>query len=86
MKEKHMRYTRFADFIELLMMLQQPKGVTFKDVQEHFNVSRRTAERMIHCILSVLPQVDDLELDDKQKHWGFINFNIGKIVVIKSPA
>ena len=83
-----MRYTRLADFIELLMMLQQPQGVTVKEIQEHFCVSYRTAKIILQCILSVLPQVDDLELNlnDRKKHWGFINFNIGKIVFVKNSV
>mgnify|MGYP002626192729 CR=1 FL=1 len=68
---ENLRYSKYADFLELLGMLQKPLGVTIKEVQEHFNISRRTAERMLECVLSVLPQVDEIETSDLCKHWGF---------------
>ena len=85
MTEK-LRYSRIADFLELIGMLQKPLGVTIKEVQEHFNVSRRTAERMLESIMSVLPQVNEIEVTtDICKHWGFIEYGFKKIIVLK-PA
>lgn len=79
---ENLRYSRCADIIELLSMLQKPQGVTIKEVKEHFNVSRRTAERMLECVMSVLPQVDEIEVPtDLCKHWGFTEYTFKKIVV-----
>lgn len=80
---ENLRYSRYADFLELLGMLQKPLGVTIKEVQEHFNISRRTAERMLECLLSVLPQVDEIETSDLCKHWGFTSYTFKKIIVLK---
>lgn len=79
---ENLKYSRCADFIELLSMLQKPLGVTIKEVQEHFNISRRTAERMLESIMSVLPQVDILEVEnDRCKHYGFTEYTFKRIVV-----
>lgn len=79
---EQLRYARLADFLELVGMLQRPLGVTIKEVQEHFNISRRTAERMLESIMSVLPQVDEIEVTtDLCKHWGFTEYTFKRIVV-----
>ena len=79
---EQLRYARLADFLELVGMLQRPLGVTIKEVQEHFNISRRTAERMLESIMSVLPQVDEIEVTTALcKHWGFTEYTFKRIVV-----
>lgn len=82
-KDKKPRYSRVSDVIELLMwMLETPQGITLKDIQERFNVSRRTAERLRDSIVSVLPQVDQIEqiYPTKTKHWGFVNYVIPQLI------
>ena len=79
---EQLRYARLADFLELVGMLQRLLGVTINEVQEHFNISRRTAERMLESIMSVLPQVDEIEVTtDLYKHWGFTEYTFKRIVV-----
>lgn len=79
---EQLRYARLADFLELVGMLQRPLGITINEVQEHFNISRRTAERMLESIMSVLPQVDEIEVTtDLCKHWGFTEYTFKRIVV-----
>lgn len=75
------RYSRVSDVIDLLMwMLRTPQGVTLSEIQERFNISRRTAERLRDCLLAVLPQVDEIEQSySREKHWGFIDFSIPQL-------
>jgi len=41
------RYSRVSDILDLaIFMSSKLQGVTIKDIQERYNVSRRTAERM----------------------------------------
>ena len=77
------RYSRVSDVIELLMwMLSTPQGVTLSQIQDRFNVSRRTAERLRDCLLAVLPQVDLIEQSySREKHWGFIDFSIPELTM-----
>ena len=47
---------------------------------ERYNVSRRTAERMRDSLTCIFPSVDEIETDDNQKHWGFINYSISNLI------
>ena len=78
MKTDKPRYSRLSDIIDLVFYIQtKPQGVTLKEISLRYNVSRRTAERLRDAILNVLPQVDELESDTKEKRWGFTDcFNL----------
>ena len=79
------RYSRITDIVHLIMlMLSKYNGITLKDIQEEFNVSRRTAERMRDSILYALPQVEELEADSKIKHWGFTNYTMNELASLQA--
>ena len=61
-------------------MLSKLNGVSLNDIQERFNVSRRTAERMRDSVLSILPQVDEIETNERCKRWGFTNYSLNELV------
>lgn len=75
------RYSRVSDILDLaIFMSSKLNGVTIKDIQERYNVSRRTAERMRDSLTCIFPQVDEIETNDSQKHWGFINYSISQLI------
>lgn len=75
------RYSRVADVVELIIfMLSKFNGVTLSEIQERFNISRRTAERMRDCAMAVLPQIDEIETDGRTKRWGFTNYSLNELV------
>ncbi len=75
------RYSRVTDIIELIILMQSKiAGVSLNDIQEEFNVSRRTAERMRDSVLSLLPQVDEIPTESRVKRWGFINYSMNELV------
>lgn len=75
------RYSRISDLMHLIFLMSSRfDGVTVLDIQQEFNVSRRTAERMRDAIMNILPQVDEIETNDRQKHWGFIDFSTSHLV------
>lgn len=87
------RYSRVSDIIELITFMQsKPQGVSIKDIEEKYNVSRRTAERMRDSVLNIFPQVDELETFDKYKRWGFtgcylselINFTADEMAILET--
>lgn len=69
------RYFRFSNIYVI-------KGVTITEIAERYNVSRRTAERMRDSLTCIFPQVDEIETDDSQKHWGFINYSISNLILL----
>jgi len=81
MKEDKPRYSRVSDILDLaIFMSSRPLGVTTKDIMERYKVSRRTAERMRGSLTNIFPSVDEIETDDTQKHWGFINYSISQLI------
>lgn len=75
------RYSRVSDIIELITFMQsKPQGVSIKDIEEKYNVSRRTAERMRDSVLNIFPQVDELEGFDKYKRWGFTGCYLSEVI------
>lgn len=81
MKKDKPRYSRLSDIIDLVLYIQsKPQGVTLKEIEIRYNVSRRTAERMRDSLLCVLPQMDELETFTKEKRWGFTDYFGNRIV------
>ena len=75
------RYSRVSDILDLaIFMSSKIEGVTIKDIQERYNVSRRTAERMRDSLTCIFPAVDEIETDSNQKHWGFTNYSIANFI------
>ena len=75
------RYSRVTDIIELIILMQSKvAGVSLNDIQEEFNVLRRTAERMRDSVLNLLPQVGEIPTDSRVKRWGFINYSMNELV------
>lgn len=65
-----LRYPRLRDLIALVHMLQgSGAGISLAEIQERFQVSRRTAERMRDATLDSFPQIEELRLDDGTKRW-----------------
>lgn len=75
------RYSRVSDILDLaIFMSSKIQGVTISEIAERYNVSRRTAERMRDSLTCIFPSVDEIETDDTQKHWGFINYSISNLI------
>lgn len=75
------RYSRITDLISLLiLMMSKFNGVSLDEIQEYCNVSRRTAERMRDCLLDALPQIEEIETNERCKRWGFTNYSLNELV------
>ena len=77
------RYSRNSDILELAFaMASRPQGVTIKDIETEYGVSRRTAERMRDSLINIFPQIEELEIENQYnaKHWGFTNHAILPLV------
>jgi predicted DNA-binding transcriptional regulator YafY len=67
-----MRYERVEDIVKLIMLMQtQSRGVSLYDIQEEFEVSRRTAERMRDAVVRIFPQIEIVDSSDKIRRWKF---------------
>lgn len=81
MSENKPRYSRVSDILDLaVFMSSKIAGVTINDIIDRYKVSRRTAERMRDSLTCIFPQIDEIETDDTQKHWGFTNYSISHLI------
>ena len=68
------RLNKAAEIIELAMMFQNSySGLCIDDIQEHFECSRRSAERMKSLLFEMFPEkVEEVPTSDKKKRWRFV--------------
>lgn len=65
-----MRFEKSEQLLHLAMMMQgSTEGVALADIQQEFEVGRRTAERMRDAISRLFPQLEEIRQDDKTKRW-----------------
>lgn len=65
-----MRFEKSENLLHLAMMMQaSAEGVSLIDIQEKFEVGRRTAERMRDSIMRIYPQVEEMRHDGNTKRW-----------------
>src|SRR5574344_2160267 len=77
MAEDKPRYSRVSDIIDLATFMQSKVcGITIKDIEERYNVSRRTAIRMRDSLMNIFPSIIEYETDTLQKRWGFYNMSL----------
>lgn len=71
-KEDNLRMNRIKDIIDLIMSMQALRyGVSLAEIQEKYEVSRRTATRMKDIVLELCPQAVELQTNSRVKRWGF---------------
>ena len=68
------RLTKAEQIIELAMMLQNSYcGLSINDIKEHFECSRRSAERMKALLFDLFSEkIEEVPTTDKTKRWRFV--------------
>lgn len=65
-----MRHEKSEHLLKLAQRMQSSAdGVTLKDIENMFNVHRRTAERMRTAVLQIFPEIEEFTHGDKIKRW-----------------
>lgn len=65
-----MRYGRAERLIQLALEMQSTRGgLTIREIEEKFDVSRRTAIRMRDAVLRAFPQATEVFTGDRTKRW-----------------
>lgn len=76
------RYDRLEDTLELALMLQGTlTGIALKDVEAHFGVSRRTAQRMMDAVRRAVgeSEFEHHTGDDRLKRWSMMRPQVGDL-------
>ena len=65
-----MRLEKSEQLLHLALMMQaSTEGIGLQEIQEEFEVGRRTAERMRDALLQLFPHVEEMRPDGKTKRW-----------------
>lgn len=65
-----MRFEKAEQLLQLAEMMQATsEGISLSDIQEHFGVGRRTAERMRDAVMRQFHDVEECRQDDRTKRW-----------------
>jgi len=65
-----MRFAKAEELLELAFAMQATtEGVTLSDIEEMFDITRRTAMRMRDAVARVFPQMDEMVGDGRIKRW-----------------
>jgi predicted DNA-binding transcriptional regulator YafY len=65
-----LRYGRADRLIQLALEMQAARGgMTLSDIEQRFEVSRRTAIRMRDAVIAAFPQADQVPSNDRSKRW-----------------
>jgi predicted DNA-binding transcriptional regulator YafY len=65
-----MRYSRAERLIQLALEMQATHGgLAIMDIEEKFDVSRRTAIRMRDAVLRAFPNSSEVQTDERTKRW-----------------
>ncbi len=80
------RLRKAEEIIELAMMFQNSFcGLCIGDIQEHFECSRRSAERMKTLLFDMFPEkIEEVETNDKKKRWRFIKGTMNTLISFNS--
>ena len=80
-----MRLEKSRQLLKLALMMQaSTEGVGLQDIQEEFQVVRRTAERMRDALLQLFPHAEEMFIDGKTKRWRMPAGSIAGLIHISA--
>ena len=76
------RLVKTEQIIELAMMFQNSFcGLCIDDIKEHFEISRRSAERMKALLFDLFSdKIEEVQSTDKKKRWRFIKGTMNALI------
>ena len=76
------RLIKAEQIIELAMLFQNSYGgLCIDDIQEHFECSRRSAERMKALLFDMFPEkIEEVQTSDKKKRWRFFKGTMNALI------
>ena len=86
-------YEKMYDLFDLALWMQETsEGLSLEDIEQKYNVSRRTAERMRNALMTYFPQMEEVETGERTKSWritqrslnSFISFSAEELAVFKT--
>ncbi len=76
-----MRYEKADNLLQLALEMQAARGgLSLADIEERFQVGRRTAMRMRDALLRNFPQVEEVPTDERTKRWRIPSGTLDRLV------
>jgi predicted DNA-binding transcriptional regulator YafY len=76
-----MRHEKANNLLQLALEMQAARGgLSLDDIEEKFDVGRRTAMRMRDAVLEVFPHADEVETDERKKRWRLPKGTLDRLV------
>ena len=76
-----MRYKKADNLLQLALDLQASRsGLSLQDIQQRYDVGRRTAMRMRDAILRNFPQTEEVATSEKVKRWRIPSGRLNRLV------
>lgn len=78
-------YGKMIDLLDLAFEMQaSAEGVSIQDIQEKYNVSRRTAERMKEALYNRFPQMEEVDTGERMKRWRLPSRTLNSFILISA--
>jgi len=76
------RLNKTEEIIQLALLFQNSYcGLCIDDIQEHFECSRRSAERMKALLFDMFPEkIEEVKTNDKKKRWRFVKGTMNALI------
>jgi len=80
------RLRKAEEIIELAMMFQNSfRGLCIDDIKDHFECSRRSAERMKTVLFDMFAdKIEEVPTSDKKKRWRFIKGTMNSLITFNA--
>lgn len=88
-------YEKMYDLFDLAFVMQETSiGVSLEEIEQKYNVSRRTAERMRNALKIYFPQMEEIDTGERTKRWrisqrtlnSLISFSAEELAVFKTAG
>jgi predicted DNA-binding transcriptional regulator YafY len=80
-----MRHEKANNLLQLALEMQAARGgLSLDDIEEKFEVGRRTAMRMRDAVLEVFPHADEVETDERKKRWRLPKGTLDRLVGVSA--
>lgn len=86
-------YAKMMDLFDLAFAMQaSAEGISMQEIQNKYNISRRTAERMLEALREYFPQMEEVYIGERTKRWripsrvlnAFISMSAEELAVLKT--
>lgn len=78
-------YGKMMDLFDLAFAMQaSSEGISLQEIQNKYNISRRTSERMLEALHEYFPQMEEVYTGERSKRWRIPSHTLNNFISISS--